>query len=199
MDRERNRKLEALFDAAIELTSAERMSFLDRECASDAGLRRELELLLAMAPTLPSSSATVTYPPPDARGTAVTSPQGKAIAPIPGRGENLKPGTGIHQYELIRKLGCGGMGSVYLARDTRLGRRVAIKFLQQSVCSLSERFLLEARATARCNHENIVVIHEVGEHDGRPYMVLEYLEGQTLRRWLRAHVAAAPMSGPHVP
>jgi WD40 repeat protein/serine/threonine protein kinase len=198
VNRERNRRLEALFDAAIELSSAERMSFLDRECASDAGLRRELEMLLAMAPTLPPNSATSTYPPSDARYSAVASTRKMAIAPAPGRGVNLDPGTSIHQYELIRQLGSGGMGSVYLARDTRLGRRVAIKFLQQSDSSLSERFLREARATARCNHENIVVIHEVGEHDGRPYMVLEYLEGQTLRQWMREHVAAASMSGPHV-
>jgi serine/threonine protein kinase len=197
---QRNRRLEALFDAAIELTSAERKSFLDRECASDAGLRRELEMLLAMAPTLPSaSSATILRPQPDTRHTAVASPRRMAIAPTRIGAVNFEPGTSIHQYELIRELGSGGMGSVYLARDTRLGRRVAIKFLQQPARSLSERFLIEARATARCNHENIVVIHEVGEHDGHPYMVFEYLEGQTLRQWLREHLAAVPMSGAHVP
>jgi tRNA A-37 threonylcarbamoyl transferase component Bud32 len=101
----------------------------------------------------------------------------------------------IYQYELIRELGSGGMGTVYLARDTRLGRRVAIKLLQQSARSLNKRFMLEAQATARCNHENIVVIHEVGEYHSHPYMVLEYLKGQTLRQWLREHAAAASSSG----
>jgi serine/threonine protein kinase len=90
----------------------------------------------------------------------------------------------IGQYELIRALGRGGMGEVHLARDLRLGRLVAVKLLTGHGARLTERFLAEARATARCNHENIVVIHEVGEHQGDPYMVLEYLEGRTLRQWL---------------
>jgi serine/threonine protein kinase len=86
----------------------------------------------------------------------------------------------IGQYELIRELGRGGMGAVYLARDTKLGRRVAIKFLQSDQPETTVRFILEARATARCNHENIVVIHDVGEHSGNPFMVLEYLQGAPL-------------------
>ncbi|HWN68691.1 MAG TPA: serine/threonine-protein kinase [Haliangium sp.] len=90
------------------------------------------------------------------------------------------PGIRIGQYELIRELGRGGMGAVYLARDTKLGRRVAIKFLQSDQPETTVRFILEARATARCNHENIVVIHEVGEHQGHPFMVLEYLQGAPL-------------------
>ena len=69
---------------------------------------------------------------------------------------------------------------MYLARDTRLGRRVAIKFLLERNEELVHRFLVEAQATARCTHENIITIHEVGEHGGLPYMVLEYLEGKTL-------------------
>jgi serine/threonine protein kinase len=92
------------------------------------------------------------------------------------------PGTRIHQYELIRQLGSGGMGTVFLARDTRLGRRVAIKFLHATAPEITRRFILEARATARCSHENIVVIHEVGEFQGTPFMVLEYLQGQPLHK-----------------
>src|SRR5262249_38942779 len=69
-------------------------------------------------------------------------------------------------------------------RDTRLGRLVAIKVLHDTSGPTAKRFMAEARATARCRHENIVVIHEVGEHEGRPYMVFEYLEGQTLRAFL---------------
>jgi serine/threonine protein kinase len=113
--------------------------------------------------------------------------------------EQPVPGARIGQYELIRPLGHGGMGEVYLARDLRLGRLVAIKRLRAPGPGLTERFLREARTTARCMHENIVVIHEVGEdieHGGDPYMVLEYLEGQTLRQWLREHAAAA---GEHAP
>jgi WD40 repeat protein/serine/threonine protein kinase len=197
MDRERYRRLESLFDAAIELTATERAAFLDRECAGDAGLRKELEVLLAIAPTLPSSgtAATLLASQPDARD--IVENRSREIATTQMRGDGLicNPGTSIYQYELIRELGSGGMGKVYLARDTKLGRRVAIKFLQQSARSLSKRFMLEAQATARCSHENIVVIHEVGEYHSHPYMVLEYLEGQTLRQWLREHAATASSSG----
>ena len=75
------------------------------------------------------------------------------------------PGVRINQYEVIKIVGEGGMGTVYLARDLRLGRRVAIKFLQSNQPELTQRFLVEARATARCQHDNIVVIYEVGEQD----------------------------------
>jgi serine/threonine protein kinase/tetratricopeptide (TPR) repeat protein len=105
----------------------------------------------------------------------------------------------IGQYELIRALGRGGMGEVHLARDLRLGRLVAVKLFTGHHADLTQRFLAEARTTARCNHENIVVIHEIGEHDGAPYMVLEYLEGQTLRQWLREHAAAAGEQAPVPP
>ena len=95
------------------------------------------------------------------------------------------PGAAIRQYEIIRELGHGGMGTVFLARDTRLGRRVAIKFLTRYNRQLAEMFINEARTTAQCRHENIVVIHDVDEFDGMPYMVLEYIEGPTLRVWLQ--------------
>ena len=74
------------------------------------------------------------------------------------------------------------MGSVFLARDTRLGRLVAIKFLNVHNPELNARFIAEAQTTAQCNHENIVVLYEADEHDGQPYMVLEYLEGKALDR-----------------
>ncbi|HEX2568741.1 MAG TPA: protein kinase, partial [Polyangia bacterium] len=123
-------------------------------------------------------------------------------------------GSVIGHYELIRKLGQGGMGRVFLARDTRLGRLVAIKFLllQDPTGDLAERFLAEARATAQCKHDNIVVIHEVDEVHGHPYMVLEYLQGQTLRAWMdqrlykgsalgsqRSSAGLGPIAGPVSP
>ncbi|WP_428262799.1 serine/threonine-protein kinase [Haliangium sp.] len=98
----------------------------------------------------------------------------------------LDPGTRIAQYEIIRELGRGGMGTVYLARDTKLARRVAIKLLRAEYREHDERFLVEARATARCHHDHIVVIHEVAEHRGRPFMVLEYLQGQPLSQLISA-------------
>ncbi len=108
----------------------------------------------------------------------------------------LEVGATIKHYELLRKLGEGGMGTVYLARDTTLGRLVAIKVLQMQTGPSAERFLIEAQATARCRHDNIVVIYEVGEFRGYPYMVLEYLEGRTLREWMAQR---DPSSGPVPP
>lgn len=95
------------------------------------------------------------------------------------------PGTTVGHYELIRQLGQGGMGEVYLARDTRLGRRVALKFLLKVDRKHNARFLVEAQATAQLAHENIVGLYDIAEHDGLPYMVLEYVQGTTLSAWLR--------------
>jgi hypothetical protein len=92
----------------------------------------------------------------------------------------IGPGLRVEQYEIIRELGRGGMGKVFLARDNRLGRRVAMKFLLSSGKKFTDRFLVEARATAQCSHENIVVIHDVDQYLGLPYMVLEYVEGTGL-------------------
>ncbi|WP_428261962.1 protein kinase domain-containing protein [Haliangium sp.] len=120
----------------------------------------------------------------------------EAAAPIrslpatPSAALQLPAGYRIGHYELIRHLGSGGMGDVYLSRDLRLARLVAIKLLRKSTPAVRDRFLVEARTTARCNHENIVVIHEVGEHGEHPYLVLEYLEGQTLRAWWWANTDA---------
>ena len=99
-------------------------------------------------------------------------------------GVDLAPGTRIKQYELIRELGKGGMGVVYAARDIKLGRRVAMKFLRHVDREVLDRFLVEARATAQCNHDNIVIIYEVDEWEGMPYMVLEFIEGKSLRDFM---------------
>jgi serine/threonine protein kinase len=118
-----------------------------------------------------------------AAGAVPVEPAAGRTAPPWASGRaSLDPGTRIKHYELIRELGRGGMGQVFLARDTRLGRRVAMKFLAPQSLHLTSRFLVEARATARCSHENIVVIHEADEHEGWPYIVLECLEGRTLRQ-----------------
>ncbi|HYU16891.1 MAG TPA: serine/threonine-protein kinase, partial [Candidatus Acidoferrum sp.] len=98
----------------------------------------------------------------------------------------LGPGSRLKHYEIIRELGHGGMARVVVARDLKLGRKVALKFLDTDAPDLTARFLVEARATARCSHENIVVIHEVDQDGGRPYMALELLEGQPLASLLAA-------------
>lgn len=104
-------------------------------------------------------------------------------------------GTRIHHYEIIRLLGRGGMGTVFLARDNRLGRRVAIKFLRTQSPELTRRFILEARTTAACSHENIVVIYEVDAWQGSPFMVFEYLQGKTLTRLIPEDKPLPPARG----
>jgi len=122
-------------------------------------------------------------------GTSIPTRGGGVLQPKP---VELAAGTKISQYELIRELGSGGMGTVFLARDLRLGRRVAIKFLQSKDDDTTQRFILEARATASCQHENIVIIYEVGEHAGMPFMVLEYLQGQPLSKIVKDDVKLPP-------
>jgi len=108
-------------------------------------------------------------------------PEGEAGEDTNVQKIQLEPGLKIAHYELIRELGRGGMGQVFLARDNRLGRRVAIKFLGAGASKkLVERFLVEARVTASVDHENIVTLFEVDQYVGLPYMVLEYVEGTTL-------------------
>ena len=125
-------------------------------------------------------------PEPPSRSTvSATSPPLAFGAPaMPAESLPLEPGRVIKHYEIIRELGQGGMGRVFLARDTRLARLCAIKLLVGYTGKRAGRFLAEARATARCKHESIVVVYEVDELQGYPYMVLEYLEGRTLRAWM---------------
>ena len=99
---------------------------------------------------------------------AARTQAGLSRASSPGIGPAFAPGTLIGHYELIREIGRGGMGLVCAARDTQLARRVAIKFLLDASRPVAERFLVEARATALCTHDNIVVIHEIAEHAGLP-------------------------------
>ncbi|HEU4410062.1 MAG TPA: protein kinase [Polyangiaceae bacterium] len=139
----------------------------------------------------PGAVALTTTLPPDPRSAPPAAPP--AAPTRSGRG--LSAGAKIKHYELIRPLGKGGMGQVYLARDTKLGRLVAIKRLLTPDDRGARRVLVEARATARCRHENIVVIYEVDEHQGEPYLVLEYVEGVTLRAWMAAR-GAAGAAGP---
>lgn len=97
---------------------------------------------------------------------------------------DLRPGTMVDHYRVERQVGKGGMGEVYLASDTLLGRRVALKMVKPQLVvreKLRQQFLREARAMAKLSHPNIVTIHGVGEADGRPYVALEFVDGETMR------------------
>jgi serine/threonine protein kinase len=96
----------------------------------------------------------------------------------------LAPGTKIGPYEILSSIGAGGMGEVYRAKDTRLGRDVALKILPESFSTEADRlrrFEQEARAVAALNHPNILAIHDIGQHNGTPFLVSELLEGESLR------------------
>ena len=97
---------------------------------------------------------------------------------------SLAAGTSLGPYEVLAPIGAGGMGEVYRAKDTRLGRHVAVKVLPASFANDAERrrrFEHEARAASALNHPNVVVVHDIGDHDGAPYVVSELLEGATVR------------------
>ena len=101
---------------------------------------------------------------------------------------SLQPGTEVGPYRIVRRLGAGGMGEVFLARDSRLDRDIALKFF---ACSLGDdeagraRFARETRAVARLDHPNIVTLHETGDYQGRPYLVMQYVDGPSLGEFAR--------------
>jgi eukaryotic-like serine/threonine-protein kinase len=162
------RRAEELFHAALERPPEERRAFLDAACGEDSELRRLVETLVskdehAGAFLEESAPADLT----DARG---------ARASLVGR--HYGP------YHITSLLGAGGMGEVYRARDTRLGRDVAVKVLPQEFASDPDRlrrFEQEARAIAALDHANILVLYDVGTHEGAPYIVTQLLEGESLR------------------
>jgi len=96
----------------------------------------------------------------------------------------LTSGTSVLHYKILEKIGSGGMGEVYLAMDTKLNRKVALKFLPPHLCQdedCRKRFTREAQAAAGLDHPNIAAIHEVSEFQGRPFFAMQVVEGQSLK------------------
>ncbi len=175
MKQERIRQIEEIFHAACDLPSEERQAFLTRACADDDDLRREVEILL-----ISDQEAE----------TLVESPAFAVAAPLLVEEDSRTiTGSNLGHYKITSLLGSGGMGEVYLARDSRLDRKVALKVLPEAYTLDQERlsrFRQEARAASALNHPNIVTIFEIGEIDGTHFIATEYVEGMTLRHLMNA-------------
>jgi TolB-like protein len=163
-------RVKRVLEEALAREGAERQSFLARACGSDEALRARIDHLLAAS---------------DHVGTFLETPA--AVLLEPEAREDLS-GHVVGSYQLISRLGAGGMGEVYLAHDMKLDRRVAFKVLSPALAADRDRlrrFHQEARAASSLNHPHILIVHDFGELDGRPYLVTELIEGETLRHRLQ--------------
>jgi non-specific serine/threonine protein kinase len=189
MTPERWHVVSELFRRALELAPEERDVFLVEACGRDAELRAEVDELLAehdaagsfLAEPLLAAERRQAYWAADAGAAGSRAPAGAsgAAAARPLVGAVLEG-----KYAIEARLGTGGMGEVYCARDRRLGRPVAVKLMPAALVGdtyLVRRFGREARAASALNHPNIVVVYDVGEVEGMPYLVMEYVEGESLR------------------
>lgn len=160
-------KLESIYEGIFDLPPSEHQSYLDKHCEGDSEIRNEIESLLKF----------------DHPGNEfIDSSPSTLAAEVISANDNLI-GKTIGRYEVISLLGKGGMGEVYLAKDTELGRQVAMKFLSDEVskdASKSSRFIKEAKAASALNHPNIITVHEINEFEGRQYIAMEYIDGITL-------------------
>src|SRR5882672_1447259 len=175
MNPERWQQIEQLFHSALGQDKGDRAAFLAQACLGDERLHEEVESLLTSH---------------DQATSFIEMPAGDAAAEfLEERHTRLTPGTMVNRYKILGLLGKGGMGDVYLAEDTELHRRIALKLLPSDFTRDSDRvrrFVREAHAASALNHPNIVTIHEIGQLDDVRFIVTEFIEGQTLRRQLRA-------------
>ncbi len=170
MSPEHWQKIEQLFHSALERPAEARAAFLYNACADDESLRKEVELLLS-ADSQKESSIEVL-------------PSVVAAGWMAKGGRKSIIGEVIGYYKITKMLGSGGMGEVYLAEDSRLGRKVALKFLPHHYTEDPERvrrFEQEARAASALNHPNIITIYEIGQWNETNFIATEFIEGQTLR------------------
>ena len=176
---ERWLRITEIFNAALEREPAERAGYLDQSCGDDPGLRAEVDSLLAAHQ---KADDFLERPAGVARG----------LVPAAVPWEDLAPGRIFGPYRVEREIGRGGMGVVYEAEDTRLGRQVAIKVLTPAVASdatMRERLRLEARAAAGLSHPAVATVFSFEEIDGRACLITEFVRGDTLR----SEVARGPL------
>jgi serine/threonine protein kinase len=169
---DRWQKVEELFYAALEREPAQRTGFLDEACASDPGLRVEVESLIAAH---------------EQSGDFIDTPAYKVTGALPAEPVRSRLGSHIGHYRIVGQIGRGGMGEVFMAEDSQLGRKAALKFLPAAIASdqaALRRFEQEARAASALNHPNIITIYEIGQSEGEHYIAAEMIEGETLRRRL---------------
>jgi len=169
-------KLKEMFHAALALPPQERAAYLEQASDGDSELRQAVEALLK------SHEETNSF---------VDTPGYQAVAEMLLADNDFKANESVAHYRIISLLGEGGMGRVYLAEDTNLHRRVALKFLSRNFTQDQERlrrFEQEARAASALNHPNILTIHEIGDSASHRYIATEFIEGETLRERLRAGV-----------
>ncbi len=175
MPTDRWQRVEQLFKEAVEQPPAERAGFLARACGPDAGMRDEIASLVDAA---------------EQAGEFLATPALDVFAQqISREGWSIQAGDRVASYTVERRLGAGGIGEVWRARDERLGRDVAIKVLLPHPSNADERvraFQQEARAAGALNHTNVLTVYDVGDHHGAPYLVTECLEGEPLRARLGA-------------
>ncbi len=174
MDPERWQQVNKVLIEALGQEADQRKTFLEAACGGDEGLRREVEALLAADE---EASSFLQAPPGELAAQALGQKPRQSLA-----GQKLGP------YEILSLLGQGGMGEVYCAQDTRLGRQVAIKLLPQAFLGDPERlarFQREARLLASLNHPNVAAIHGLEEAAGKRFLILELVEGKTLAEQLK--------------